>query len=134
MSASSGGSQVLRKPNGQLHVTLQDVANLAGVSAKTVSRVVNNQGEIKEATRKRVQSAIDKLGYRPNFLARSLVRFFKAPVPSGCTFTEVESKLKASILSRRICSCLSESPWGTGNARSLRARAPSSSLEEKGRR
>src|SRR6516225_10002922 len=31
--------------------------------------------------------------------------FFKAPVPSGCTFTEVESKLKASILSRRICSC-----------------------------
>jgi hypothetical protein len=31
--------------------------------------------------------------------------FFKAPVPSGCTFTEVESKLKASILRRRICSC-----------------------------
>jgi LacI family transcriptional regulator len=52
---------------------LQDVATLAGVSTKTVSRVVNNQGEIKEATRQRVQDVIDKLGYRPNFLARSLV-------------------------------------------------------------
>lgn len=57
-----------------MHVTLQDVANLAGVSAKTVSRVVNNQGEISPLTRRRVQEAIDQLGYRPNFLARSLVR------------------------------------------------------------
>jgi LacI family transcriptional regulator len=59
--------------NGPLHVTLRDVATLAGVSAKTVSRVVNNQGEIRETTRLRVQAAIEKLGYRPNFLARSLV-------------------------------------------------------------
>ena len=56
-----------------MHVTLQDVARLAGVSTKTVSRVVNNQGEISETTRRRVQEAIERLGYRPNFLARSLV-------------------------------------------------------------
>ena len=56
-----------------LYVTLQDVAALAGVSAKTVSRVVNNQGEIKESTRQRIQAAIDKLGYRPNVVARSLI-------------------------------------------------------------
>jgi LacI family transcriptional regulator len=56
-----------------MHVTLQDVAKLAGVSAKTVSRVVNNQGEISEVTRQRVQAAIEQLGYRPNILARSLV-------------------------------------------------------------
>jgi LacI family transcriptional regulator len=56
-----------------MHVTLQDVAKLAGVSAKTVSRVVNNQGEISKATRQRVQAAIEQLGYRPNILARSLV-------------------------------------------------------------
>jgi LacI family transcriptional regulator len=56
-----------------MHVTLQDVAKLAGVSPKTVSRVVNNQGEISEATRLRVQAAIEHLGYRPNILARSLV-------------------------------------------------------------
>ncbi len=56
-----------------MHVTLQDVAQLAGVSTKTVSRVVNNQGEISEATRQRVQAAIAQLNYRPNILARSLV-------------------------------------------------------------
>ncbi len=56
-----------------MHVTLQDVARLAGVSSKTVSRVVNNQGEISDTTRQRVQQAIEQLGYHPNFLARSLV-------------------------------------------------------------
>lgn len=55
------------------HATLRDVAKLSGVSIKTVSRVVNNQGEISETTRRRVQSAIEKSGYRPNILARSLV-------------------------------------------------------------
>ncbi len=67
----------MRKPHPvkphSLHVTLRDVAEQAGVSIKTVSRVVNNQGEISEATRRRVQSAIKRLGYRPNILARSLV-------------------------------------------------------------
>jgi LacI family transcriptional regulator len=61
------------KVNGHLHATLRDVANLAGVSIKTVSRVVNNQGEISDATRQRVQAAIEQLGYRPNILARSLI-------------------------------------------------------------
>ncbi len=56
-----------------MNVTLRDVARLAGVSTKTVSRVVNNQGELSEATRQRVQAAIDQLDYRPNILARSLV-------------------------------------------------------------
>src|SRR5512141_2759684 len=56
-----------------MHVTLQDVAKQAGVSTKTVSRVVNNQGEISETTRQRVQAAIEHLGYYPNILARSLV-------------------------------------------------------------
>ncbi len=54
-------------------VTLRDVARLASVSTKTVSRVVNNQGEISQTTRQRVQTAIEQLGYRPNILARSLV-------------------------------------------------------------
>ena len=55
-----------------MHVTLQDVARQAKVSAKTVSRVVNNQGEISSVTRQRVQEAIAQLGYHPNFVARSL--------------------------------------------------------------
>lgn len=61
-------------PANPLAVTLEDVAALAGVSIKTVSRVVNHQGELRESTRQRVQAAIDQLGYRPNILARSLVR------------------------------------------------------------
>lgn len=54
-------------------VTIYDVAKLAGVSTRTVSRVVNQQGEISEETRAHVQAVIDTLGYRPNILARSLV-------------------------------------------------------------
>ncbi len=65
--------RIHRKSNGSIHTTLRDVAELAGVSTKTVSRVVNNQGEISQETRQRVQAAIDHLGYRPNVLARSLI-------------------------------------------------------------
>ena len=65
-------SFTMSKPHS-LHVTLRDVAKLSGVSIKTVSRVVNHQGEISEPTRQRVQAAIERSGYRPNILARSLV-------------------------------------------------------------
>jgi len=54
-------------------VTMKDVAARAGVSIKTVSRVVNDQGEISEETRWRVQRAIEELGYKPNIVARSLI-------------------------------------------------------------
>jgi DNA-binding LacI/PurR family transcriptional regulator len=62
-----------RKMNNHSPATLRDVANLAGVSTKTVSRVVNHQNEISSSTRQRVQAAIDQLDYRPNILARSLI-------------------------------------------------------------
>ncbi len=52
--------------------TLKDVAILAGTSAMTVSRVINNRPGISEATRKRVQDAVLKLGYKPHPDARSL--------------------------------------------------------------
>lgn len=54
-------------------VTMRDVAEEAGVSIKTVSRVVNDQGEISNETRQRVLVAIEKLGYRPSKVARALV-------------------------------------------------------------
>jgi len=54
-------------------VTMKDVAKKAGVSIKTVSRVINNQGEISEQTRQRIMQIVDELGYRPNTLARGLL-------------------------------------------------------------
>ncbi|MEJ8281693.1 LacI family DNA-binding transcriptional regulator [Pseudonocardia spirodelae] len=50
-----------------------DVARVAGVSHQTVSRVLNAHPNVREATRVRVLSAIDELGYRPNRAARTLV-------------------------------------------------------------
>ncbi len=56
-----------------MSVTLRDVARTAGVSVKTVSRVVNNQGEISEETRQRIKGVVREMGYRPNLVARGLV-------------------------------------------------------------
>jgi LacI family transcriptional regulator len=53
-------------------ITIEDVAREAGVSTMTVSRVLNNKGEIREETRERILKIIDELGYRPSRLARSL--------------------------------------------------------------
>ncbi|WP_443748517.1 LacI family DNA-binding transcriptional regulator [Asticcacaulis solisilvae] len=52
--------------------TIYDVAELAGVSAKTVSRVLNDDPAVKAPTRERVRNAMTKLEYRPNSQARSL--------------------------------------------------------------
>lgn len=53
--------------------TLADVARIAGVSAKTVSRVINQNDYVSADTLQRVQAAIAQTGYRPNRAARSLV-------------------------------------------------------------
>jgi LacI family transcriptional regulator len=53
-------------------ITIHDVAKQAGVSIKTVSRVLNSEPHVKEAVRTRVQAVIQALDYRPNAFARSL--------------------------------------------------------------
>jgi len=52
--------------------SIYDVAKMAGVSIKTVTRVVNQLGGVTEPTRARVAQAIDALSYKPNFFARGL--------------------------------------------------------------
>ena len=54
-------------------VTLDDVAKVAGVSAMTVSRVINNPEKVRRSTIEKVNGVIEQLGYRPNLLAKSLV-------------------------------------------------------------
>jgi len=55
-------------------VTIQDVAEIAGVSAMTVSRVLNHPARVAPTTRQRVEQVIHELGFVPNALARNLQR------------------------------------------------------------
>ncbi|MGL6160706.1 LacI family DNA-binding transcriptional regulator [Microbulbifer sp.] len=55
-----------------MKATINDIARLAGVSKKTVSRVINNESNVGTATRERVQKVIDKLKYSPDPQARGL--------------------------------------------------------------
>ena len=52
--------------------TIRDIAEKVGVTATTVSRVINNRGYISEETRRKVYAAMEELNYKPNELARSL--------------------------------------------------------------
>lgn len=63
----------LSRPTG-LRATMRDVAALAGVSVKTVSRVVNDERGVSASTIDRVQQAAHQLNFQPNFGARSLRR------------------------------------------------------------
>lgn len=54
-------------------VSIEDVAKKANVSISTVSRVLNRRNIVNADTRKRVESAIRELGYRPNVFARGLM-------------------------------------------------------------
>lgn len=55
-------------------VTIRDVAHRAGVSAMTVSRVINGSAKVTDETRTRVEAAIAELSYVPNTLARGLTQ------------------------------------------------------------
>ena len=55
-----------------MNLTIKDIAQLAGVSQATVSKVINNYQGISEKTKKKVMDIINQNGYEPNFSARSL--------------------------------------------------------------
>ena len=56
------------------HPTIRDVARQAGVSHQTVSRVINRREDVLPETRALVEAAIEKMGYRPSAIARSMAR------------------------------------------------------------
>ena len=56
----------------QMSVTIKDVSNDAGVSIKTVSRVINKEKNVSEKTKEIVIKSIQKLGFKPNKSAQSL--------------------------------------------------------------
>ncbi|WP_262424802.1 LacI family DNA-binding transcriptional regulator [Brachybacterium sp. Z12] len=60
-------------PSGrQRPPALRDVAELAGVSIKTVSNVVNDYPHVRDSTREKVREAILQVGYRPQVAAQQL--------------------------------------------------------------
>ena len=54
--------------------TIKQVAKATGVSTQTVSRVINERPDVAPATRERILTAINELGYQPSALARSLIQ------------------------------------------------------------
>ncbi len=55
-------------------VTITEIAKSCGVSAQTVSRVINNRPDVSPETREAIERAIETTGYQPSALARGLVR------------------------------------------------------------
>jgi LacI family transcriptional regulator len=55
-----------------MKATINDVAKHAGVSIKTVSRVMNNEASVRQPTREKVLASVNELNYRPNLAARNL--------------------------------------------------------------
>ncbi len=76
-------------------VTIYDVAREAGVSMATVSRVVNNNPNVKPQTRKKVFEAIEKLGYRPNAVARGLAS--KRTTTVGVVIPDISNAIFAEV-------------------------------------
>lgn len=99
-------------------VTLRDVAELAGVSVKTVSNVVNGYSFVTEANRQKVEKALATTGYRPNISARNLRRgrtgFLALIVPElGIPYFGELSALVIAAAHRRGWTVLVEQTFGT---------------------
>lgn len=76
--------------------TIRDVARRAQTSVSTVSRVLTRTGPVAEATRQRVLEAIAALGYKPNALARGLVRRRSGTI--GVVIPDVANPFYAEVL------------------------------------
>lgn len=78
-----------------MNITIYDVAREASVSMATVSRVVNGNPNVKPATRKKVLEVIERLGYRPNAVARGLAS--KKTTTVGVVIPDISSTFYAEL-------------------------------------
>lgn len=101
-------SAPLERERGRLAVTLKDVAQLAGVSIMTVSRVIHSPARVTSATRERVEAAVRSLGYVPNLMAnglrssRSFLVMALVPTISGSLFTGMVRSLAEAMEQRGL--------------------------------
>jgi LacI family transcriptional regulator len=83
--------------------TIYDIANAAGVSIATVSRVFNKKGRVKNETRRKVLAVADELGYHPQAFAQGLARKKKnsimmfVPIMSNHFFMEVLGSIQDKL-------------------------------------
>lgn len=84
-----------KKQSSQNSISIRDVARLAGVSLGSVSRVLNGASNVTPDVRQRVEQAVDRLGYRPNHVARSLRSRTSKTV--GMMFTDLANPLYARV-------------------------------------
>lgn len=77
-------------------VTISDVADRAGVSPMTVSRVINGEANVRQSTRDAVNAAIRELGYAPNKAARSLASATQVQI--GLLYTNPSSAYLSAML------------------------------------
>ena len=77
------------------NITIYDVAREANVSMATVSRVVNGNPNVKPTTRKKVTEVIDRLGYRPNAVARGLAS--KKTTTVGVIIPDISNMIFAEL-------------------------------------
>ncbi|WP_149203210.1 LacI family DNA-binding transcriptional regulator [Actinotalea subterranea] len=102
-------------------IRLQDVAEMAGVSIKTVSNVVNGKGTITPSTRSKVEDALAQLRYRPNVAARHLrhgnsgMIAVALPELTQPYFAELASELVRAAKARDLTVLLSQTD-GTADA------------------
>jgi LacI family transcriptional regulator len=78
--------------------TMKDVAALAGVAIKTVSRVMNGDPTVAPELAARIRDAADKLGYRPNLTASSLRRGDRRTAMIGLLLEDVANPFSAALL------------------------------------
>lgn len=78
--------------------TIYEVSRLAGVSLATVSRVINSNAPVRQATREKVEAAMRELGYRPNAVAQSLAGNRSNSI--GILVSELNGPFYAGLLSR----------------------------------
>jgi LacI family transcriptional regulator len=83
------------RPPKPRSVSIRDVADLAGVSLGSASRVINKVENVSALTRDKVEAAIAQLGYRPNHAAQSLR--LRSTRTIGCLLTDVSNPLYAKL-------------------------------------
>ena len=91
---------------GESEMTIYDIAKQAQVSISTVSRVLNNKGNVKEETQKRVEEVIRQNDFAPNSLARGLVvRRTKTVGVMAIDLRDVHYANTASTIERELSRC-----------------------------